>query len=367
MTLSVAIKEILEKAVNSNFRMRPLFEGLAAELPRTVAHEPYLLLTQTAGTTIANYVMQSLVRAAFLIELVKTPKIDSTKFDVRWTDRLAANDPRRASYEECFAILLGLLGQLESALSNPANGQLLGALAAKRQVAYELPVDYRKRNITTPIHRADNMAWMWDDLPQRVVSLRTLLLSPKTNPYVAFFHLAYDKVRVKTYLTDRVLTGVYKTNREKRWETHPASVHFALRRSCLEIEYMLINQLCHFEGCPPELVQLLETAGLLSPLDVPFRCPITMEPLSFEEFEREARDPTHGKASFQVGHLNPLKALNADPRSGHTAQNISWISADGNRIQGSLSLAETRMLIRRIADNYERFRVPVGAENSVWS
>jgi hypothetical protein len=343
----VGIKETLEKAVSSSFRMRLLFEGLAAELPRTIAHEPYVLLTQTVGPKIAAYVMQSLIRAAFLIELVKVPKIDSTKFDVHWTDRLAPDDPRRASYDDCFAILMSLLSQLESALPNPANAHLLGALADKRQVPYELPLDYQNRNIAVPIHRANNMAWMWDDLPQRVVSLRTLLLSPKTNPYAAFFRLAYDKIQVKTYLTDRVLTGLYKTNREKRWETHPASVHFALRRSCLDIEYTLINQLCHFEGCPSDLVQLLQTAGLLSPLDVPVRCPITIEPLSFLDFEREASDPTHGKSSFQVGHLNPLKSINDDPRSGHTGQNISWVSADGNRIQGSLSVAETRSLIRR--------------------
>jgi len=167
----------------------------------------------------------------------------------------------------------------------------------------------------------------------------------------------YDKIKVKTYLTDRVLTGDHKTNREKRWETHPASVHFALRRACMEIEFTLMNQLCHFEGFPPDLTRRLEDSGVLLAVQDPFRCPITMEPLSFAEFENEVRDPEHGKASFQVGHLTPLKAVNDDPRSGHTAQNISWMSSDGNRIQGSLSLQDTRALLRRIHGNYERFGV----------
>jgi hypothetical protein len=82
-----------------------------------------------------------------------------------------------------------------------------------------------------------------------------------------------------------------------------------------------------------------------------------MEPLSFGDFEREVQDPQHGKAAFQVGHLNPLKAVNDDPYSGHTAQNISWISSNGNRIQGSSSLKETRDLIGRIYKNYEQFGI----------
>jgi hypothetical protein len=121
----------------------------------------------------------------------------------------------------------------------------------------------------------------------------------------------------------------------------------------MEVEYTLLNQLCHFEGFDGELRNRLEDAGLLPHMEVPFRCPVTMDPLSFAEFEREVMVPEHGKASFHVGHLNPLKATNDDPLSGHTAQNISWITSDGNRIQGNLSLRETRQLLDRIRANYE--------------
>lgn len=65
-------------------------------------------------------------------------------------------------------------------------------------------------------------------------------------------------------------------------------------------------------------------------------------------------NPTHGNSNFQVGHLNPLKL--DDPNSlifGHTPENISWISKDGNRIQGDMSLKETRNLLIRITRNYE--------------
>ena len=46
-----------------------------------------------------------------------------------------------------------------------------------------------------------------------------------------------------------------------------------------------------------------------------------------------------------------MKALDTDGANGHTADNISWISENGNRIQGSLSLDEVDDLLRRIYRN----------------
>jgi hypothetical protein len=179
-----------------------------------------------------------------------------------------------------------------------------------------------------------------------------------------FFKAAYSKIVVKSHLTDRVLTGGHKTNREKRWETHPGSVHFALRRDCLEIELALISQLCYFADFPPDLQQHLEEMGLLSLKQLQesglifgserlSRCPITLEPLSFVEFREELLSPRHGKAAYQVGHIHPLKAASDNPYMGHTGKNISWISAQGNRIQGEYSVSETRELIIRISKNYQ--------------
>jgi hypothetical protein len=53
-----------------------------------------------------------------------------------------------------------------------------------------------------------------------------------------------------------------------------------------------------------------------------------------------------------VGHLNPLKA-GAGVAFRHHKKNTSWITADGNRIQGHLTLKETRKLLLRISANYE--------------
>ncbi len=73
--------------------------------------------------------------------------------------------------------------------------------------------------------------------------------------------------------------------------------------------------------------------------------------LQYDEFADDALHPTHGKSKFQVGHLNLLKALDIDGANGHTAGNISWISENGNRIQGSLSIDEVDALLRRTYHN----------------
>lgn len=165
-----------------------------------------------------------------------------------------------------------------------------------------------------------------------------------------------DKIKVKTYLTDRALTGDYKTNREKRWETHPNSVQYALRRSCMKIETKLLLQIATFEGCDTRLVHNLQHDGLLSDPFEYCKCPITGDNIQYNEFADDALHPTHGKSKFQVGHLNPLKASDTDGVNGHTADNISWISENGNRIQGSLSIDEVNALLKRIYQNRPELR-----------
>lgn len=328
--------------------------SLQPESPLAVEHHR---LIDAVGDRVADYALKAALRAAFLIELVKTPKIETTKFEVRWAERLPRTDPRHASYDDCLALCIAVLGGLADVITDQRCRTLLELFREESLIAYEVPLDYRERRRDSSIHTLDNLAWFWDEIPAKTVRLRHHLLTQIDEKYRKVFCLAYDKIKVKTYLTDRVLTGDHKTNREKRWETHPGSVHFALRRDCLDIERALIEQVCKFDGFPKDLQDDLVEQGLISPATDVTRCPITLEPLSYAEFERELRDPNHGKASFQVGHLNPLKAVNDDPRAGHTAQNIAWVSADGNRIQGSLSLADTRELLRKTQANYTRFNI----------
>lgn len=150
-------------------------------------------------------------------------------------------------------------------------------------------------------------------------------------------------------MTDRAQTGLYQTNREKRWEAHPNSVHYANRVTAWEIEGKLLKQICFFQGFPVEALERLVDKGIVG--DEPHtRCPITLEPLSFFDFASEMLNPNHGRSTFQVGHLSPLKALDRrQTDAGHTSNNISWITSVGNRFQGDMSVQETLDLITRIA------------------
>ncbi|UBF29299.1 hypothetical protein K9N68_16565 [Kovacikia minuta CCNUW1] len=393
MTPEERIKEILEQAVareegtSNRFSMSAPFKAILPALEETLSIECYKNIkaslaasfTNKVGKDIAEYVLQSIFRHAFLIEAVRKPS-GATNMSVRWDAPLDQNDYRYASYDKCFEIFEMLVSSLKEDLDEQENRQLLKLFKEYGLLSYELPLDYKNRVVGRYIHSIDNFTWMWDELPKRTLKLRSLLLAKKRTAnknktdQILLLEAAYSKIVVKTYLTDRAQTGDYKTNREKRWETEPESVQFALRRDCLEIEYTLVQQLCRFKDFPSDISKLLEEEGLLEAevngvevvLANPphlsyeilkgssfFRCPITMDELDFDEFQREVTDPEHGKASFQVGHKNPLKAINDDPYSGHSAQNISWISADGNRIQGHLSLKEARALIRKIYKNYE--------------
>jgi len=300
-----------------------------------------------------------ILRHAFLIELVKVPGIETTKFRTRWYSQLSG-DPRECSFEECLEIAQNLILTLgNSWLNESDNAEALALFLEYGILPYELPIDYLERpaahDAIARIHKIGNVEWIINESVVRTLKLRQYLTNPQTSPDAEFFKkVINDKIKIKTYLTDRVLTGLHKTNREKRWEAHPRSVHFSLRRVCIAIEYELITQLCAFEGFPENFREMLQQQEILPQTMEISRCPITLEPLSFQDFREELINPTHGKSNFQVGHLNPLKL--DDPNSitaGHTPENIAWISANGNRIQGSMSLEEVRNLLKRITHNYE--------------
>lgn len=358
-----SIQSLLEQSAASNrFAMPALMRNFIPALSGTTWEQRYSKLRTALGSErVAAYVFQGLVRAAFFIEVVTT-RGGATKMTVRWDPAIGTTDPRFATYETCAAIFDKATAELLDDVVDPANRELLHLMSVNSLVPYEIPFDYIRRDLSAPIHRPDNVMWIWEELPKRVVKLRAYLRDSTTTPFAPLFRVAYAKIQVKTYLTDRVQAGDYKTNREKRWEAHPASVHFALRRTCMGVEEKLITQVCRFAGFPADFQQQLEAASLLPAGENPVRCPITEEPLSFDEFRDEIEHPQHGLSNFQVGHLNPLKAVNDDPQSGHTVENISWISSNGNRIQGSLTLADTRKLLKRIVGNYAELGISLMPE-----
>lgn len=357
------LQKYIEVACNvERFSMGSLNQSALLVLTSDPQISPILLsIAQKLGSqTYIGFICTAILRHVFLIELVKVPKIDSTKFRTRWYEQLH-NDQRYCSFDECYEIAKDLIFKLDQWLQIPEHKDFLILFCKYALLPYEAPIDYLSKtelpDKTTRIHRLGNVVWTYTPTMLRTLKLRKFLTDKTTSPDPVFFRLVLnDKVQVKTYLTDRALTGDFKTNREKRWETHPHSVQFAYRRTCMEIEYVLIEQLCTFDGFPDTSREMLQKQGILPTTLTVFRCPITLIPMSFIEFEAELKTKTHGRSNFQVGHLNPLKLDNpATTGSGHSANNISWISEDGNRIQGSRSLESIQKLLKKIADNYERY------------
>ncbi len=342
------MSEIFNKSVEAaRFRIN---ESLAHILAVDSYQAAYINLKSKFSDRELSSIFSAIIRFAYYIEPVKQPTIDSTKFATRWSDRLD-NDPRFCSFDECTQIFKYLLASIEEAAGNEEKVEILKLVINHGLVSYELNLDYKNRLIDN-IHNVENIYFFWDESAKRTYLLRKYLLNPHNHGYIAFFRETYTKIATKSFLTDRVLTGVHKTNREKRWECHPGSVHFALRKECVAIEHKLVEQICHFIDFPQDLKKLLERDQIVNFREGITACPITLEPFLFTNFSREVLNPTHGKASVQVGHIHPLKAGENDI-SGHAANNISWISSVGNRIQGELSVEETRNMIYRIIENYK--------------
>lgn len=352
------MQKLFEASVqNERFSLNNVYNDIFIDIFLTeksikVAHNQLIELVDKAD---AKKIIKGLLRYAFFIEPVKKPKIETTKYEVRWAEELNG-DQRFAPYKSSKTIFKECLTKLIVDLETPENLSLIKLMVDNTNASYEIPIDYDDSTLI-PIHQVNNINWCWGALPTRLVQLRVYLTDSTQHDYSDFFKGVYKKIKTKTYLTDRVLTGKHKTNREKRWECHPDSVHFSLRKIAWAIEIKLIEQVCNFDGFPAELQKKLITEGVIEPKNDVERCPITYEPLLFEAFKNEIENTTHGKSNFQVGHMNPLK-VGEEEFTGHTADNISWISEQGNRIQGSNSVQFIRQFIIKIYKNYRNVGIP---------
>ena len=375
-------KEALEAATRQQrFNMNRLLSSLQSAYPplREAVQDFDLKL----GERLSKKLAFSLIRSSFLVEVV-LERGGATKMLVRWG--LESHDPRYASFEACDAIFQALVRN-RGALLSPKWKNIITAFLEHPAVPYELPVDYLDPS-ASPLHSAQNIGFFVDDAAAyKTIALRSFLLSgvglstdiercsPAAFPewgdiarslaeitgtsdivrvWINVWSRIFSKVKTKSYLTDRVQTGEYKTNREKRWETHPHSPQFAARKQCMQIEFKLLNQALNFEGFPRALLDCLARSGIAERESVV--CPVTLDPFSFTAFAHEAIAPQHGASNHHIGHLVPLKS-DHDRTGKHTAENISWISEDGNRIQGPLTLSETRALLRSIWSNYKSARL----------
>lgn len=335
----------------ARFSERTAFAGAKAllDMPEAAAlGQRAAYLHTPSGVEV---LFRRLIRAVFFIELCKED-VTSTKYEVRWGERMIEGDPRRAEFDDCVLIWRSVCNDFYSHLDDPVFCEEVAMVVRWGRAPHEVPLDYDTK-AEANVHTPDNLRIHRDPEYLRHLKLRRALLDPEINPDFQLFAAIIDKVQTKSYLTDRALTGGYRTNREKRWEAHPASPQFAFRRDCLAIERTLIAKLAGFKAFPMGTRDYLIKEGLIYDDAKQARCPVTLDDLDFELLAHEVSDPTFGRSSYQVGHLNPLKAGETE-EFRHTPANIAWITEDGNRIQGHLTLMETREMLLRISQNYEK-------------
>jgi hypothetical protein len=222
-------------------------------------------------------------------------------------------------------------------------------LQCNTRVPYEYLVGYLDPS-RIPVHVESNITWIENADIDWLVRARAILGSYSGTYSAAIKGIEAKKLEVKVYKTDRALTGKDKTNRAKRWEVLYGDFQFATLQNCWSVERKLTEELIFFANFPSQIRDAFIERSLVAGRDEPTRCPITLAPLDFIPFANATMAATHGRSDYQVGHLTPLK------RGGHhIGTNIAWQSADGNRIQGDLSLEETLALLisieqRRAAD-----------------
>ena len=308
----------------------------------------------TNASTAKDILLASL-RFSFLIELTNL-KITSTKMKTKWVpgkiikveqgsykniqgEFSPGHDPRSSSYDQCFEIfetLLALLSQ-NPKYSNTSYLSVMNAMSsnsASSRVSYEFVFTYVDSSLN-PIHQKSNL---------RMVSLDDLTWLIKARPIFgdALPRNSIEKISTKTYKTDRAQTGVDQTNRAKRWEVLSGDFQQASIEDCWAVERVLLASLIGFDNFPTAILERLKSSELAPTDVVRSYCPVTLESFDFQKFIAGSE---HGHSSYQVGHLDPLKA-----GGKHTGTNVAWMTDNGNRIQGDFSIDTIRKLLKDISD-----------------
>ena len=242
-------------------------------------------------------------------------------------------DERSSNFTDCLMIFIKSINLL---VESPDHIKLFSNLSISkhRGTPYESVFGYIDHK-TNHIHRSSNIKLLDLTNINWLILVRPIMrdaLSKDTNGNIT---KVYAKILTKSYKTDRSQTGEVQTNRAKRWECLGVDFQFATIEECWSVEKKLLIDIVNFEKFPLMIQELLSEKGLLNEKNSKITvCPITLKPLDFNEL---LSGSSHGESKFQVGHLNPLKLSGK-----HTGDNIAWISDDGNRIQGSLTIHETK-------------------------
>ena len=310
---------------------------------------------------IFTVVVTRLVRFSFLIELTNLT-VGSTKMKSRWLPgRIlmpqpdsfepvqgtfkSGSDPRAATFDECAKIFTRSCNIVcDSVAKDPSLKSLIQEVNRFHSVPYEFPLSYLDHN-KIPVHKSENVRLIVNDDLRWLLKARRILRSADGTTKTVIREIEKAKFQVKLYKTDRALTGKDKTNRAKRWEVLAGDFQHSPLEECWSAERKLTTDLVNFQGFPTALKASFVEQALISADALPTLCPVTFEPLRFDELAEAVTNTTMGRSEYQIGHLHPLK------RDGkHDGTNICWQSADGNRIQGDLTIEETLLLLDQIAE-----------------
>ena len=302
----------------------------------------------------------SLIRFSFLIELTNI-KVGSTKMKTRWLPAQIlmsqagsfepiqgtfrpGDDPRSATFETCLQIFTKSWNVVcDKVTQDTSVIRTLRDLNELRRVPYEFPLSYIDSQ-RTPVHTASNVCWKVNDDLRWLLRGRRVLRRASGHIGEAIRKIEKSKLEVKVFKTDRSLTGRDKTNRAKRWEVLAVDFQHSSLEGCWSAERRLTTDLVHFRDFPDVLKTRFLREGLVKHQAPATVCPVTFALLSFEELAKSVLNTKLGISAYQIGHLQPLK------REGkHIGTNICWQSADGNRIQGALSVEDTHKLLTGIA------------------
>ena len=344
----MSYKTTLERATGNRFTITPCLNIEREVRNRDIKNDLNRLSGRLAPAEYKTF-KKCIIRFSFFIQFTDIhAETDAPRCLVRWSGALDG-DPRASSYEDCEAVCQKIIHKI--AICSDEGLQLLRSYCNNSSFSEALPLDYIRRT-ANPIHVSRNVDVFMDAEMQRSTRVKQIILDETINPDSALFEEIYkDKLQVKCYKTDRTQTGDFKTNRELRWEAHPNNYQYAYRRDCDGVETELILQICSFSNVNFSLVSTLQQENLLPTPLTYYKCPITGDTLNFEDLQYEVRNPDHGRSNFQIGHMSPLKLGGI-----HNKDNVAWVSADGNRIQGNLSESEVRELLKRIYRNRPEVR-----------
>ena len=355
---SFGAKKIPGKAPSYNFKeILEWFEKIITsntDKPLKELHKNINKIITKTDIKTKNYILKSTFRFSFLIELTNL-KITSTKFKTRWhpckiiktkKDSFQnyegnfdpQSDPRSNNFDKCIEIFV----QTIKIIANSDDHLDIYKLMANKRlnsVSYESLIKYSsyENDKIHDIHNielcdVEDIGWLLKVRP----ILRKVLKENAPD--------LLKKINTKTFKTDRSQTGEDQTNRAKRWECLGTDMQKGTVEQCWSVERVLFEQLFNFKNFPQiDVIKEKLIVHNINPFTDTTKCPITLIEFDFNDIKN---DGSHGKSSFQVGHMTPLKNEGL-----HQGSNISWISDDGNRIQGSLSVQETRILLSKIMNN----------------